>query len=64
MAVNEEYKKAMLVDRNIAMANKIEGYLNGTDQSVYLIVVGAAHMLDDTGIVSLLEKKGFTVTRK
>ncbi|WP_418303827.1 TraB/GumN family protein [Paenibacillus crassostreae] len=64
MAVNEEYNKAMLIDRNIAMANKIEGYLNGSNQEVYLIVVGAAHMLDDTGIVSLLQNKGFVVTRK
>ncbi len=64
MGKNEEYNKAMLVDRNIAMADKIEGYLKGQDSSVYLIVVGAAHMPGDIGIVNLLEDKGFTVTRK
>ncbi|WP_410771244.1 TraB/GumN family protein [Fontibacillus sp. BL9] len=64
MGKNEEYNKAMLVDRNIGMADKIEGYLKGKDSSVYLIVVGAAHMAGDIGIVNLLEEKGFTVTRK
>ncbi|MNJ00321.1 TraB family protein [compost metagenome] len=54
----------MLVDRNIAMTDKIEGYLKGQKSSVYLIVVGAAHMAGDIGIVNLLEEKGFTVTRK
>lgn len=64
MGKNEEFNKAMLVDRNIAMTDKIEGYLKGQKSSVYLIVVGAAHMAGDIGIVNLLEEKGFTVTRK
>lgn len=61
---NEEYRKAMLDDRNIGMADKIDGYLKGTEKAEYFIVVGAAHYLGDTGIVKLLQDKGYTVTRK
>ncbi|MFD1957371.1 TraB/GumN family protein [Paenibacillus thailandensis] len=64
MAQNEEYYKALLVDRNLAMTDKIVGYLNGTEKAEYLVVVGAAHFLGEDGIVKLLEDKGYTVTRK
>ncbi|MBB3114548.1 hypothetical protein FHS18_006669 [Paenibacillus phyllosphaerae] len=64
MVVNEEYNKAMLVDRNKLMADKIDGYLKGTEKAEYLIVVGAAHFLGEDGIIKLLEDKGYTVTRK
>ncbi|WP_405131058.1 TraB/GumN family protein [Paenibacillus sp. FSL H8-0317] len=61
---NEEYNKAMLIDRNIDMANKIEGYLENGKNEEYFIVVGAAHYLGDHGIVKLLQDKGYTLTRK
>ncbi|MNO04822.1 TraB family protein [compost metagenome] len=54
----------MLVDRNVKMTEKIEGYLKGKDSSTYMIAVGAAHMLGEKGIVTLLQEKGYTVTRK
>lgn len=63
-AVDEAGYKAMLVDRNIGMADKIAEYLNGEQGETYFVVVGAAHMLGDDGIVPLLEKKGFTVERQ
>lgn len=34
MGKNEECNKAMLVDRNIAITEKIEGYLKGQNSSV------------------------------
>ncbi|KQY87952.1 polysaccharide biosynthesis protein GumN [Paenibacillus sp. Root52] len=61
---NEEYNKAMLVDRNIDMADKIDGYLKNGKGEEYFIVVGAAHYLGEHGIVKLLEDKGYTVERK
>ncbi|OMF12638.1 polysaccharide biosynthesis protein GumN [Paenibacillus amylolyticus] len=61
---NEEYNKAMLVDRNIGMADKIDGYLKNGKGEEYFIVVGAAHYLGDHGIVKLLEDKGYKVERK
>ncbi|GGJ14345.1 TraB/GumN family protein [Paenibacillus hunanensis] len=59
-----EYHKAMLVDRNIGMVDKIDGYLRNGGGKKYFIVVGAAHYLSDDGIVHLLQKKGYTVVRK
>lgn len=64
MAVDEEYNKAMLIDRNIGMAEKIDGYLKNGKKEEYFIVVGAAHYLGEHGIVKLLEDKGYTVVRK
>ncbi|MGF9700373.1 TraB/GumN family protein [Paenibacillus sp. MABNR03] len=61
---NEEYNKAMLIDRNIGMAEKIDGYLKSDKKEEYFIVVGAAHYLGEHGIVKLLEDKGYTVERK
>jgi uncharacterized protein len=61
---NEEYNQAMLVDRNKAMTEKVVGYLNAKEPATYLIVVGAAHMIGETGIVTALEEQGYTVTRK
>ncbi|MCM3494093.1 TraB/GumN family protein [Paenibacillus lactis] len=64
MAADEEYNKAMLVDRNIGMAEKIDGYLKNGKNEEYFIVVGAAHYLGEHGIVKLLEDRGYTVVRK
>ncbi|MHA2856685.1 TraB/GumN family protein [Paenibacillus lautus] len=64
MAADEEYNKAMLIDRNIGMAEKIDGYLKNGKKEEYFIVVGAAHYLGEHGIVKLLEDKGYTVVRK
>jgi uncharacterized protein YbaP (TraB family) len=63
-AENEELYKALLEDRNIAMVDKIEGYLNDEEGKTYFIVVGAAHMIGEHGLVPLLEKEGYTVTRQ
>ncbi|WP_339275922.1 TraB/GumN family protein [Paenibacillus sp. FSL W8-0426] len=61
---DEEYNKAMLIDRNIGMADKIDGYLKNGKGEEYFIVVGAAHYPGDHGIVKLLEDKGYKVERK
>lgn len=63
-AGDAEYYKAMLVDRNIGMADKIDGYLKNGKNEEYFIVVGAAHYLGEHGIVKLLQDKGYTVVRK
>ncbi|MBY0012425.1 TraB/GumN family protein [Paenibacillus typhae] len=63
-AGDAEYYKAMLVDRNIGMADKIDGYLKNGKNEEYFIVVGAAHYLGEHGIVKLLQDKGYKVVRK
>lgn len=57
-----EYSKAMFDDRNIHMAQKAEEYLAEGHTTFY--VVGAAHMIGDTGIVKLLKDKGYKVRQK
>ena len=49
----------LIYKRNRNMAQKIEGYLktNGT----YFVVVGAAHLLGDKGIIQLLKDRGYSV---
>ncbi|WP_225999808.1 TraB/GumN family protein [Paenibacillus sp. BJ-4] len=61
---DEKYNQAMLIDQNIGMADKIDGYLKNGKNEEYFIVVGAAHYLGEIGIVKLLEDKGYTVELK
>lgn len=63
MQGNEEYYNAMLLDRNVLMAQKINGFLTGSQPATYFVVVGALHMVGEDGLVALLEEKGYTVTR-
>lgn len=63
-AANEEYYQAMLVNRNELMTEKIKSYLNSDEETVILVIVGAAHMLGESGIVTQLENDGYTVTKK
>jgi hypothetical protein len=41
------------------MAQKIDGYLKTS--GTYFVVVGAAHLLGDKGIIQLLKDKGYSV---
>lgn len=62
MKLAEEYNKAMITDRNIGMANKVEELLKG-DKNVFY-VVGSAHYVGEDGIVHLLMDRGYTVVKK
>lgn len=50
---------SMYKDRNIAMTEKIKGYLE--EEETFFVVAGAAHMVGEDGIVSLLKEEGYTV---
>lgn len=58
----DEYNKAMIVNRNIAMTDKVEELLKGDKDVFYM--VGSAHMVGEEGIVKLLQERGYTVTKK
>jgi len=45
----------LYTERNIRMVGKIEEYLK-TDKT-YFVVVGAAHLIGDEGIINLLNEK-------
>ncbi len=62
MTSDDEVEEAILINRNVGMAEKIEGYLQ-TDQT-YFVVVGLAHYLGDDSVIKYLEDKGYTVERK
>jgi uncharacterized protein len=54
------YEK-LVYERNLTMASKIEGYLQTGE--THFIVVGAAHLVGNRGILELLRKKGYTITQ-
>ena len=49
----------ILDERNVRMVDEIEGVLE--DDDIYLIVVGAGHLVGENGIINLLAKKGYKV---
>jgi uncharacterized protein YbaP (TraB family) len=56
---SKSLEKKLLDDRNVAMTAKIEDYLKGKE-SIF-VVVGAAHIIGDKGIVKQLRDKGYKV---
>lgn len=55
----EDVMKKLIDDRNVKMAEKVEGYLKTGDTT--FVVAGALHMSGEKGIVNLLKAKGYTV---
>ena len=60
LVLYKEYNDAMIVNRNIGMADFAENALNNGEET--LIVVGAAHVVGEGGIIDLLIQRGYTVT--
>jgi uncharacterized protein YbaP (TraB family) len=58
---HSDIRDKIFKDRNEKMVEKIEGYLQESEN--YFVVVGAGHLIGDDGIVLLLENKGFQVSR-
>lgn len=54
----EKFYKALVTDRNIRMANRIDVFVK--EQPTF-IAVGALHLPTDKGVIELLRKKGYTV---
>lgn len=57
-----EYEKIMFDDRNLNMADKAEEYLKTGKTTFY--IVGAGHMVGETGIIKLLRDRGYTVVQQ
>lgn len=53
--------QAMISDRNKGMADRVELYLAAAEPA--FVVVGAAHLPGEDGIVALLRQRGYTVRR-
>jgi len=56
-----ELYKVIIVDRNIDWTGQIEELLD--DQSDYMIIVGALHLIGDQGVPRLLAERGHSVTQ-
>lgn len=52
-------EKKLIDDRNVTMTASLEEYLRGKEPC--FVVVGAAHLVGEKGIVKLLKSKGYTV---
>lgn len=61
-AIYPELHDKLLTERNLNWVSEITPML--TDSEDYLIVVGAAHMLGETGLVQQLESLGYTVEQQ
>jgi len=62
---NPEYRPfydKIIDERNLQMVEKIEDYLE--DDDVYFVIVGAAHLLGENGIVNLLIERGYSVSQR
>ena len=57
----EPYYEKLYTERNYEMAAKIEGFM--TDEQVYFIVVGAAHLVGEEGLLSILGERGYNITQ-
>ncbi len=58
----EPLMNSLLRDRNPHMADVAEKYLK-TGGGPCFFVVGAAHLVGPTGVVAILQKRGYTITR-
>lgn len=59
----EAFMKVLNDDRNIAMADQIEHFLEEDQNNVYFVIVGTLHLIQEPHIVSLLQEKGYEVER-
>lgn len=64
VAQEPEYYKGLVSDRNNNMVKQVKEYLNSDKKATYFVVVGALHMLGEDGIVTQLQKEGFTVVKQ
>ena len=57
----DEYNKKMWNDRNNNMSIKVKDFLQKDKKNDYLVIVGAGHMIGETGIVKQLTESGYVV---
>jgi hypothetical protein len=63
--LHAEHNRIMLDERDLLMAAIISEFLlDENDNGNYFVVIGAAHMIGENGIVNLLANMGFDVVRK
>ncbi|MDX1806791.1 MAG: TraB/GumN family protein [Paenisporosarcina sp.] len=59
--LSEGSDQSAMDERDLLMADKIEGFLNADDGETYFVVVGALHLAGENSIVDLLETRGYSI---
>ncbi|MFC6038744.1 TraB/GumN family protein [Paenisporosarcina macmurdoensis] len=59
--LSEGSEQLAMDERDLLMADKIEGFLNADDGETYFVVVGALHLAGENSIVDLLETRGYSI---
>lgn len=59
----KEYNNVFFVERDKKMSEKVEKWLNQGGNHTTFVVAGSGHFVGKTGIVALLEAKGYQVTQ-
>jgi uncharacterized protein YbaP (TraB family) len=62
-AVDSKVMKRVLTDRNEVMAQRIATMLKGSAGRTHMFAIGTAHLVGSPSVVTLLRKKGYSVTR-
>lgn len=57
------FQRALLADRNLRMAERIDQKLQAERGRRFVFAVGTGHLIGDTNMVDLLRARGYTVTR-
>jgi len=55
----ERYYNMLFTEREEAMTEKIESYLNDDSGKTYFIIIGVFHLVGDDGLIKILQKKGY-----
>jgi uncharacterized protein YbaP (TraB family) len=64
--LTRQFTEQLLDHRNLGMADKIQDYLAAGDPEAprtYFVLVGAAHLIGEEGIIALLEERGVATER-
>ncbi len=61
--VSKRFMKAMLTDRNVRMADRMEKKMQDHPDKSYFFAIGAMHYPGRNGILDLLRRKGYRIKR-
>ncbi len=62
-ALNDKLERALLFDRNQRMAERLASQFKAESGQQFFVAIGAAHLIGEQSVVTLLRDKGYTVTR-
>lgn len=61
--LQQKFLERMLWQRNVRIAERVDKKLGEQANKSFFFAFGAAHFADEKGLIKLLEKRGYTITR-